>query len=322
MRISKSGGGYVDIQGRDIAMLRGLFESRVMTSVHAAAIHFDGRREAAKKRIQTLRTAGLLAQRPRRPNEPGILILSRKGMALLKEQGILAEYPGLGPLALEKRSRVSDLTIRHELAVMDVKAAFHAVVRKVPSLSIEEFGTWPRLYQFTAVTGGGAPFYVRPDGFIRIKQVKEGATIEHCFYLEVDRSTESLGVLAARAAGYLDYYRSGGFAKERGEPRSAFKKHPFRVLMAFKTTERMINMVRRFLSTNPAILTLAYLSTTDDLHHASLGAIWTRPLDYRKATRETSSMVEREVEQRDSLEQAKRDACIDANPPKIGLFDL
>jgi len=42
----------IDLQERDFALLRGLFESRVMTAAHIASLYFDGKKEAAKKRLQ------------------------------------------------------------------------------------------------------------------------------------------------------------------------------------------------------------------------------------------------------------------------------
>src|SRR5690349_14639011 len=113
----------VSLQGRDFSLLRSLFESRVMTTDHAAAIYFDGKNEAAKKRLQKLKVAGLVGERPRRAFEPSVLFLTRKGLELLQEQGVLAQYPAFSLPALDRRARVSDLTIRHELEVMDVKTA-------------------------------------------------------------------------------------------------------------------------------------------------------------------------------------------------------
>jgi hypothetical protein len=49
----------LQLQSRDIELLRGLFESRVMTNDHATALYFDGENEAAKKRLQKLKAAGL-----------------------------------------------------------------------------------------------------------------------------------------------------------------------------------------------------------------------------------------------------------------------
>jgi len=49
----------VQLQPRDFELLRGLFESRVMTLAHVSALYFDGKREMAKKRVQKLKAAGL-----------------------------------------------------------------------------------------------------------------------------------------------------------------------------------------------------------------------------------------------------------------------
>jgi hypothetical protein len=38
----------ITLQERDISLLRGLFECRVMTITHATALFFDGKSEAAK----------------------------------------------------------------------------------------------------------------------------------------------------------------------------------------------------------------------------------------------------------------------------------
>jgi hypothetical protein len=50
----------ISLQERDIFLLRGLFESRVMTTDHATALYFDGKYDPAKKRLQKLKSAGLI----------------------------------------------------------------------------------------------------------------------------------------------------------------------------------------------------------------------------------------------------------------------
>jgi len=122
----------VDIQPRDLALIRDLFESRIMTIRHVAALHFDGSKEAAKKRLQKLKAAGFITDRPRKPNESAILFLTRKALGVLRDNGVLADYPQFSVSALDKRAQVSALTIHHELEVMDVKAAFCTAVRGIP----------------------------------------------------------------------------------------------------------------------------------------------------------------------------------------------
>ena len=128
--------GLISLQNRDLALLRGLFESRVMTTAHATALYFDGKGEYAKKRLQKIKRAGFIAERPRRVFDKSVLFLTRKGLALLQERGILREYPSFNLTALDRRASVSNLTIRHELEVMDVKAAFHTAIKAMPSFSI------------------------------------------------------------------------------------------------------------------------------------------------------------------------------------------
>src|SRR5213083_1434697 len=121
---------HAQLQERDLALLQGLFESRIMTLAHVSAIHFDGAAEAAKKRVQKLKGAGVVGERPRRAYEPSILFLTRKAFATLSERGVLSQYPQLPWALLEKRAHVSPHTLRHELDVLEVKATLTRAVRK------------------------------------------------------------------------------------------------------------------------------------------------------------------------------------------------
>lgn len=271
------------LQTRDLALLRGLFECRVMTAVHVSELYFEGREEATKKRLQTLKSAGLVRERARRTFEPAVLSLAKGGLELLRTEGVLRDYPPLALSTLLKRAEVSEQTVRHELAVMDVKVAFHTAVRGSETLSIAEFGTWPRLYEFATTDASRGP--VRPDGFVRIREEEaEGGLSEHSFFLEVDRSTETLETLVSKASDYLNYYRSGGFAERNGAARSGFKDYPFRVLMVFKSEERRNNVTESLLRVTPPILTHVVLSTIEEVKKDPLGAVWVRPLDYRAAS--------------------------------------
>jgi hypothetical protein len=287
----------INLQDRDYALLRSLFECRVMTNEHAMSLYFEGKSEAAKKRLQKLKAAGLITERPRRAFEPSVLFLTREGLKLLQEKGVLSKYPSFDLPALDRRARVSDLTIRHELEVMDVKAAFHAAIKTTPSFTIDGFSTWPLLNEFTAYRPGsnGAEIAVKPDGFIRIHEMDtDGGKFERAFFLEVDRSSEVQETLVAKAGCYLDYYRRGGFAIRNGATRDDFEKFPFRVLMVFKNAERRNNTAERLLQNIPPILTMVYLSTFEEVTRDPLGAIWVRPLDYREATEGTPFAPEKQ----------------------------
>lgn len=312
----------IAIQPRDFALLRGLFESRVMTAAHVAALYFNGSREAAKKRLQKIKTGGFIRERKRRVNEPSVLFLTRKSYVLLNDQGLLSEFPSLSPSAFEKRANVSDLTLRHELEVMDVKAAFHSALKKSDTFSIVEFSTWPRLNEFKARRPGydGAEVLVKPDGFIRIhEKEKDGAVSEHTFFLEVDRSTETQDTLFSRAGCYLDYYKSGGFAVRNNAPRSAYKEFPFRVLIVLKNAERRNNTAERLLQNDPPILTLAHLSTFQEVSTNPLGRIWIRPTDYQEVVKQTDfgGLTRMGGYRR----QAEREELVEKAIPKVALLE-
>ena len=268
-----------------------------MTADHIAKLYFDERYEATKKRLQKLKGAGFIGERPRRTFEPAVLFLTRQGLVPLREHGILLEYPSFDLPALERRARVSPITLRHELEVMDVKAAICAALAKTDKFSVAEFNTWPLLNEFTAAGVGGAEVLVRPDGFIRIQEKEpDGSLSEHSFFLEVDRSTETQDVLAERAVCYLNYYKSGGFSKNNGGLRSAFKDNPFRVLMVFKSAERRNNIANRLLHGAPPILTQVWLTTHGEVTTDPLGAIWARPQDYRKSCNWDTTDPERRLQ--------------------------
>jgi hypothetical protein len=297
MCASKKQSDSIRFQERDFALLKSLFDCRVMTTTHATALYFDSKIHAANKRLQKLKSCGFIAERPRRAFQPSILFLTRKGIKQLETEGILENYPSFALPALDRRARVSDLTIRHELEVMDVKAAFHSAIKALPTRTIAEFNTWPLLNEFTAYRPGydGAEVPVKPDGFIRIHETDvAGDKFEHAFFLEVDRSSEVQETLVAKAGCYLDYYRRGGFAVRNGATRDDYKKFPFRVLMVFKNAERRNNTAERLLQNTPPILRMTYLSTFEEVTNDPTGAIWIRPLDYRAATEGTPFAPEKQ----------------------------
>lgn len=264
-------------------LLRDLYVSRIMTLAHAGAIHFGGKHEMAKKRVQKLKSAGMIAERARKAYEPSILYLTRAGFDAIHEEGVLHDLPQLPWSALEQRLQVSELTLRHELEVMNVKAAFFTTTREHPSINIAEFTTWPMLCQFKAVLRQGDEITVKPDGFLRLRHEIGAELFEHIFFLELDRSTETLDTLVRKAQAYLAYYQAGGLAERFGHHRSAYKEFPFRVLMVFKTAERRNNVAERLLAGSPPILTLTWLATIDEVFAGPLGPLWVRPRDYREA---------------------------------------
>ena len=311
-------------QERDLTILQELFECRVMSSAHIAALYFNGSIEAANKRLHKLKAEGLIGERKRHVNEPSVLFLTQKAFAVLREKGKLANYSHIPQSSLAKRAHVSDLTLQHELEVMDVKAALHAGIRNTEGFSIAEFSTWPLLYQFevSPPSSGGAKTLVKPDGFIRVhKKESDTEILEHVYYLELDRSTEVQKTLVARGSAYLRYYTSGGFAERNGAPRSAYKDYPFRVLMVFQNAERRNNTAEEFLRVNPPIYKV-WLTTLAEIKADPLGAIWIWPGSYREATQKTPfDPMQQPRRGQEYRRQANRELFVERTIRKAQLLD-
>jgi hypothetical protein len=275
-------------QERDFALLRGLYESRVMTLNHLADLYFAGNRAATKQRIRKLRIAGLIRDRARHANEPAALLLTKKGFLVLKRHSRLEGYPVLSDTDFTARANVSSLTLRHELQVVGVKAALLTALSALSHVNVMTATTWPLLSQFRvhrpyADGYGSTTVTVKPDGYICFQEKDaEGANEHHCF-IEVDRGTESQTVLAERATSYRAHYRSGGFAESRGGHRNEFADYPFRVLAIFPTAERRNNAAERLLLVDPPIKTMMWLTTMGEILNDPLGPIWIQPADYMEA---------------------------------------
>ena len=312
-------------QPRDLSFLQGLFESRVMTLRHVAPLYFENKAEYAKKRLQKLKAAGFVRERVRRMNEPAILSLTSKGFGLLKSEGMLSRYPDLvlGKNSFEVRSNVSEATLRHELEIMDVKAAFYSAVAKSPQLSIAEFTTWPILCQFEVSNGGfSKPTTVKPDGFIRIHEEEPGSKgFSYDFFLELDRSSEKLDTLVFRSLCYIEHYKSGGFALQNGGTRADFKDFPFRVLVVLKTAERRNNLAERLSQNIPPILTQAWLTTISEANVDPLGTIWIQPGDYRNAVKGTRFFRDRLNRKFEYSRDVKRDTFVNSSVLKRPLLE-
>jgi hypothetical protein len=277
----------VEFQPRDLAILRGLFDARIATIHHLSTLYFDGRLEAARKRVQKLKAAGIINERPRKATEPSIHCLTRRAFEMLEQHGVLKEFPSVGWSHLEKRARISELTLKHELELMDCRAALTAASGK-NGYEIAEFTAWPKLIEFVARDSGGKQILVKPDAFIRIQGTDASGRFEDMFWLELDRSTEEQRRLVERAACYRDFYFRGGLASRFGRPRSEFKQFPFVVLFVFKNAERRNNTAERLLQSTPPIRNQVWLTTLKEMTKDPLGPIWVKPGDYSRLTAGTA----------------------------------
>jgi hypothetical protein len=215
------------------------------------------------------------------------MILHVTGQALkhLLSLGLMDRYPELARQDIAKRAKVSDATVSHELAVMDLRCAIAVAIQQSSGFRIAGFSTWPLLHSFHAQTAIDAQrMLVRPDGYLRIIETGDDhQTRTHAFFLEVDRGTESLATLVNRCLGYRQFYQSGGHARWHDARREKFERYPFRVLIIVANEERRNNLAERLLQLNPPILGLAWIAVTAAALQSPLGSIWMTPADYRAA---------------------------------------
>lgn len=272
------------LTARDTAVLADLLDSRLLTLAQIADIHFDGKREAAKKRLQGLKKARLISGRPRvSRSEPEPLRITHAGFDWLVASGQLAERPKLTWKLMSARLKVSPLTVRHELSVGDVKAAIYRGSRAVTNLSVRQFITWTRLLRFTVRDGRlNEQTDVSPDGFFQIERNRDEQRVSFDFFVEVDRATETLSRIVDRAAAYVAFYLQGGYAKRRGGQGAEAKHFPFRVLWTFPTRTRLEGFAKACREHNPPILKMMWLATLADVLRDPFGPIWTRPVDANK----------------------------------------
>jgi len=286
------------LQPRDYTLLQGLLDSRLMTLKHAAVLHFEGKIEAAKKRLQKLHVAGFIHQRTRRPQDPAVYTLGRAGYFRLKQEGMLDPASDTGWLKFWKTRQIGELILRHELAVMDVKTAFVTAIQKRPDLELIEMSVTPDRHAFRAVeavpNGNGMirfkSIIAKPDGFLHVHE-SGGAqpAVDHFFFLEVDRGTETLSRLLQKARNYGQHYRKGGFAAGLGHQREEYRRFPFRVLMVFRTAARRDNVGRKLLAASAPIKSQVWLATMLELKADPLSSIWLTPKHYEGGPRDHRS---------------------------------
>ncbi len=285
-RISKP--SSIDLQERDITLLRRLFEARQMTLNHFAGLYFNGSYEAAKKRVQKLERAGYLRKRTLNINKPASFFLTKSALEYLLEDNKHSDYPKVKLSALLKRTQPRERTIHHENDVMDFVTALTSVLRSHQTIELHQAQTWPLLFEFSFADSRGLEKTAKPDAYIACRERAMGSggneSNEFNFFVEIDRSNETQDRVADKLSAYRIYYQSGGFAEWIGASAEEYKTYPFRVLMLFISQERRNNAAEKILQqTNPS-LTMVWLAVFEEFIENPLGRIWIRPIDYRKVT--------------------------------------
>ena len=306
---------------RDRSLFRDLIESRVMTLTQISQLHF-GSYESAKKRLQQLKLVSYVSERKPKysPLASSMLSLARAGFEQLADDPLVrAEKMSWDDLS--SRLDFAETTLTHELEVVDMKVAFTKAIRAVASLTIEQFSTYPRRYQFdTEHLDRGKVFTLKPDGYARVCGANPN---EHAFFFEWDRSTEIHQKLAVKAYGYQRFFESGAFALWNGATAEERDNYPFTPIFILPNDERRNNCAEhllrvRHVRTGTRLARNAFLLTTHAEFLADpLAAIYITPAAYLAVTRGTAYDPDRH---KTTMRVVERDRLVSEQIEKTLLF--
>ncbi len=225
---------------RDKRIVGWVYQMRFLTSDQIKKLEFEnGSMTACRRRLALLYHNGWLSS-VGKPVPAGfgsakrVYCLSKKGKELVEHL-----YNGTDLRDIkwtEKSNKVADFFIEHVLAVNDVRIAFLNSVKKSGNYSLFWIPEWE-------IKGWKEKVYdpenesrtlpVTPDAFIELRGQKAKA----CYFLEVDRATESNRRWRDKVKGYVEYVRSGRYYQR-------FKSESLRVLTVTTSEERLSNLLK------------------------------------------------------------------------------
>jgi hypothetical protein len=192
------------LSARDLGIIRQVAELRLMSARQIQAVHFpaiehDNEQAATRARQRVLE---------RLTRERLLIRLDRRigGVRAGSAGFVLALGPiGQRVLAVGPRRRAYEPTLRfvdHTLAIAQLFVDLTVASRR-GVLDLLAFEAEPRSWREFGVIGGRR--LLRPDAFL----VLGSGDYELRWFIEVDRSSESLPVIVRKCRLYADYYQSG-----------------------------------------------------------------------------------------------------------------
>jgi hypothetical protein len=189
------------LQDRDIELLHAVYQLRIATIDHLAAL--TGRSvRALWGRLLKLKERRYLAS-VARFTQKHVYAIGSEGIPVLIEHGYAA------PEFREKRLRHHELTeigIRHSLFIADIHTRMLLLTRS-SSLALAHWAEGSVLWDSVVARKDTPAIPVRPDAYFILKHAErpEGKNKFHIF-LEADRSTMSHERMASKITGYVSYH--------------------------------------------------------------------------------------------------------------------
>ncbi|HEM2910815.1 TPA: replication-relaxation family protein [Streptococcus suis] len=198
------------LTANDIAILHFLNQARLATTHQLARLFYSDSPspETAIRRAnfttQRLKKEGLISHLDRRIGG------ARKGSASyvwqITFQGLKVLKGKDSTIALRYKNRYEPTQhhVEHTLAITEIFVETIEVARSSDTISLENFSFEPTSWRdYQKLSGVGLT--LKPDAYL---ELLNGEYEDH-YFLEIDRSTESLARVVNTCKKYIEYYRSG-----------------------------------------------------------------------------------------------------------------
>jgi Replication-relaxation len=250
-----------ELQDTDIALLHYVFQLRIATVDHLAAL--SGRSvRALWGRLHKLTERRYLASVARFMQRK-VYAVGPRGVSALIEQGYAPA--DLAERRLRHNER-SEIGIRHSLFIADIHARLLLLTRDTP-ITVHQWIEGPSIWDTVPGTDGFPAVPIRPDSYFILKhaELPRASATSHVF-LEADRSTMAHSRMAAKIQGYLSYYEHHRYDKKYPSMKS------FTVATVTQTRSRAEELRRDLQPLIPHGARAAYpFIPFEDLTLASLG---------------------------------------------------
>ncbi len=274
---------------RDVALLHDVWRFRLLTTSQLETLRRADMCEASRfvsRLTLTRRLKGLYhhryLRRIVRPSASGsqepVYVLDREGARALslslEADGEPVEVRAPLPSRLPKAQG-----LEHLLLITQARVAFSAafVLEEDASdetLQLLEWKPSDRARFTVEVPGGRRAIQsvtLLPDAGMVLRVTSSGRRSRHIAFLEVDRGTEPLATLSAKARAYFAYWRSGGFARDYAAPPGA----GFWVLLTVPSKARAATLLKALRDVEGGLTMFRVALESDLVPQRVAQAIWT-----------------------------------------------
>jgi len=254
---------------RDKRVIEAVYQFRFLTRDQIKLLEFDnGSMTACQRRLSLLFHNGYLAaiQKP----VPGGYGSSKRAYCLSKKGKELISFTNDGKEITdikwnEKNNKIEFYFLEHILAINDVRIAFiNAALNS--DYEVDWVPEWEIKAMKEKVNDPENPnktLPITPDSFFALISKDKKA----CYFLEVDRATESNHRWRDKIRGYVEYVKSGNYYEK-------FKSKALRVLAVTTSPDRMANLINTTKTVDNAYFFLFTTFSEVQKNNPIFGSVW------------------------------------------------